>query len=95
MRGDKQAIEQLYIGPTGLTSTWYATLDGNAFAQLNECPAGVAVRWLWLNWPEPHWNTIHEDWDAAIEYIREWVSGLDIIPWDEDARRRIADAQHD
>ncbi|MBN8885953.1 MAG: hypothetical protein J0I77_09555 [Rudaea sp.] len=83
MRGDKTALEQLHIGPTGTSNTWGAWLDGKLFAQFNGCPSGVAVRWLFLDYPKPHWNTIHADHDAAIEYIRLWVSGLDIIPWDE------------
>jgi hypothetical protein len=50
------------------------------------CPGGVAVRWLWLDWPQPHWNPVYKDRDAVIEYIRPWVSGLDIVPLDEHGR---------
>jgi len=83
MRGDKTAIEQLRIAPTGTNNTWGASLDGKLFAEFNSCPGGVAVRWLFLDYPKPHWNTIHADHRAAVEYIRLWVSGLDIVPLDE------------
>ncbi|MBN8887611.1 MAG: hypothetical protein J0I77_17940 [Rudaea sp.] len=82
MRGDKTAIEQLTYGPIGMSVTWGAWLDGKQITQMNGCPGGYAVRWLWLDWQDPHATTIHADRDAAIEYIRLWVSGLDIDPGD-------------
>jgi hypothetical protein len=80
MRGDKLAIEQLTYGPIGVSTTWGAWLDGKQFAQFDDCPAGCAIRWLWMDWRQKGSTTIHADQDAAIEYIRAWVSGLDIDP---------------
>lgn len=89
MRGDKQAIEQLTYGPIDMGGTWGAWLDGEQFAQMGGCPAGYAVRWLWLDWREKGSTTIHADRDAAIEFIRLWVSGLDIVPLDEHDRPEV------
>jgi len=83
MHGDKPAIEQLTIETSGTNPGWSAKLDGKEFAKFSGCPGGIAVRWLWLDWPEPHWNTVHADFDTAVEYIRLWVTGLDIVPWDD------------
>ncbi|MBN8884174.1 MAG: hypothetical protein J0I77_00510 [Rudaea sp.] len=52
MRGDKTAIDQLRIAPSGTDKTWSAWLDGKLFAQFDECPGGVAVRWLFLDYSE-------------------------------------------
>ena len=82
MRGDKPAIEQLTYGSVGTSSTWGAWLDGKQFAQMNGCPAGYAVRWILYDWRHPHATTMHKDREAAIEYIRVWVSGFDIDPGD-------------
>jgi len=61
MRGDKPAIEQLTYGPIGTSSTWGAWLDGKQFAQMNGCPDGYAVRWIFLDWRQKGATTIHAD----------------------------------
>ena len=85
MRGDIQAIDQLTIGPNPLAGTCgveWAQLDGKESAQFGHCPARWAVRWLWMDWRERGSTTIYPTRDAAIEAMRLWVTGLDIVPLD-------------
>lgn len=77
-----QASEQLTIGPNTLAGDCVdcAYLNGEPFAQFSACPAGWAVRWLFVQWDQPGATTIHPTRDDAIRAIREWADGLDIVP---------------
>lgn len=82
MRGDRPAIEQLRFVPHpsgNAGDTELALLDGKELATIT---GRGQIQWLYLKWSDPAAWQQFASREKAYTAIREWVSGLDIVPWE-------------
>jgi hypothetical protein len=86
MRGDKTAIEQLQIvrHPGGNAGdAELALLGGEELAVIS---GSGQIQWLYLDWKRPDAWQACESREMAHAVVKLWVSGLDVVPWDENGQ---------